>query len=87
MPELLAIAVTILAVMLALGLVALLRARGTAEQMLAAQLLATGGLGLLLLLGLALDLPPFVDVALILGLLVAIAVVAFTRRPLEKEHA
>ena len=72
-------AVTLLAT-LVLGLIPVLRADSTANRMLAMQLLGTSGVGTLLLLAPALGLPALIDVALVLALLAAVALVAFTRR-------
>ncbi len=75
---LLAAALFVLA-MMAVGLVRVLRARGNADRMMAAQLLATGGIGTLLLLAAATGVPAIVDVALILALLGAFASVALVK--------
>ncbi len=80
MSELLGAAAVALAATLVAGLVPLLRARSAAEGMLAAQLLGSGGVGLLLLLEPLLALPALHDVALVLALLAAVALIAFTRR-------
>jgi len=61
----------------ALGLVRILRGLGDADRIMAAQLLGTGGIAALLLLGAAMSVPAAVDVALILGLLAAFVSVAF----------
>ena len=47
--------------------------------MMAAQLLGTGGVAILLLLAAATETPPIVDVALLLALFAAFAAVAFVR--------
>jgi multicomponent Na+:H+ antiporter subunit F len=68
----------------ALGLVRLLRGPGHADRMLAAQLLGTGGVATLLLLGVATGVGAIAEVALLLALLAAFASVAFvsgTSRP------
>ena len=87
MPELIAAAASILALTFVVGLVPLMRARQSAERMLAAQLLGTNGVGLLLLLSPLLDLSALVDVALVLALLAAVALIAFTRRAPGGDHA
>lgn len=61
----------------ALGLVRLLRGPGEADRMLAAQLLGTGGVAALLLLGVASGEGAVGDIALVLALLSAFASVAF----------
>src|SRR5271170_1979641 len=63
--------------MVALGLVRILRGPGDADRIMAAQLLGTGGIAALLLLGAAMSMPGAVDVALILALLAAFVAVAF----------
>jgi multicomponent Na+:H+ antiporter subunit F len=63
----------------ALGLVRILRGPGDADRMMAAQLLGTGGIAVLLLLGAAVGDPAVVDVALTLALLAAFASIAFVK--------
>ncbi|QIG50961.1 multiple resistance and pH regulation protein F [Nordella sp. HKS 07] len=65
-------------VMVALGLYRVLRGPAEADRMMAAQLLGSGGVAVLLLAAVASELP-FVDVALMLALLAAFASVAFVR--------
>jgi multicomponent Na+:H+ antiporter subunit F len=59
------------------GLYRALRGPGAADRMMAAQLLCSGGIGALLLVAAATELPGVVDVALVLALLGAFASVAF----------
>jgi multicomponent Na+:H+ antiporter subunit F len=59
------------------GLYRALRGPAAADRMMAAQLLCTGGIAVLLLLSVALDLTGVVDVALLLALLGAFASIAF----------
>lgn len=66
-------------VTVALGLYRILRGPAAADRMMAAQLLGTGGGAVLLLLAAATDMPPIVDVALMLALLAAFASVGFVR--------
>ena len=63
--------------MVALGLVRVLRGPSEADRIMAAQLLGTGGIATLLLLGEATGTPAALDVALILALLAAFVAVAF----------
>ncbi|HTO48646.1 MAG TPA: monovalent cation/H+ antiporter complex subunit F [Burkholderiales bacterium] len=63
--------------MVALGLLRILRGPGDADRMMAAQLLGTGGIAMLLLVGAATGVGSTVDVALTLALLAAFASVAF----------
>jgi multicomponent Na+:H+ antiporter subunit F len=63
--------------MVALGLLRVLLGPAEADRMMAAQLIGTGGVAVLLLLAVATATPSIVDVALILALLAAFASVAF----------
>ena len=65
--------------MVALGLVRILRGPGDADRMMAAQLIGTGGIATLLLYGAATDVPATQDVALTLALLAIFASVAFVK--------
>jgi multicomponent Na+:H+ antiporter subunit F len=65
--------------MVALGLARILRGPGDADRMMAAQLLGTGGIAALLLLGAATGEDAVVDVALTLALLAAFASIAFVK--------
>lgn len=78
MHELLLVCVTVLMLSLLLGLAAVLRLPGDSERMMAVQLIGTTGVGVLLLLSLLFNQPALTDVALILALLAAVAVAAFT---------
>jgi multicomponent Na+:H+ antiporter subunit F len=61
----------------ALGLLRILRGPGQADRFMAAQLIGSGGVAVVLLLAHGMELPAAVDVALMLGLLAAFASVAF----------
>ena len=63
----------------ALGMVRVLRGPGEAERLMAAQLLGTGGVAALLLLGVATGEDSILDVALTLALLAAFAGFAFVK--------
>jgi len=63
--------------MVALGLARLLLGPTDTERMMAAQLLGSGGIAALLLLGWATDVAAIVDVALTMALLAAFAAFAF----------
>lgn len=76
---LVAVALFVLA-MVALSLARVLHGPGHAERMMAAQLLGSGGVAVLLLLSVATDEPALIDVAVMLALLAAFASVAFVRR-------
>ena len=62
---------------IAVGLLRVLGGRQAADCMMAAQLMGTGGVAVLLLLAVATETPPVVAVALMLALLAAFASVAF----------
>ncbi|HMR33573.1 MAG TPA: monovalent cation/H+ antiporter complex subunit F [Geminicoccaceae bacterium] len=79
MAEFLLAAAGMVLVSVALGLVRVLRGPGTVDRMMAAQLLGSGGVAILLLLGNATAQPAAVDVALTLALLAAFASVALAR--------
>jgi multicomponent Na+:H+ antiporter subunit F len=68
-----------LLVMMALGMVRIVRGPADADRMMSAQLLGTGGVAVLLLIGAAEVVPAAVDVALTLALLAAFASVAFVK--------
>ena len=79
MPEALLAASGFVLAMVALGLVRVLRGPGDADRMMAAQLLGTGGIAVLLLIGEANGADAVIDVALTLALLAAFASIAFVR--------
>jgi multicomponent Na+:H+ antiporter subunit F len=65
--------------MVALGLLVILQRSAEVDRMMAAQLLGTGGVAILLLLAVATEMSPITDVALTLALFSAFAAVAFVR--------
>jgi H+/gluconate symporter-like permease len=69
-----------LVLMLALGLVRVLRGPGDADRMMAAQLIGTGGIAALLLLGAVSGEPAAINVALTLALLATFAAIAFVKQ-------
>ncbi len=75
----------LIALSLGLGLVRVFRGPAIEDRMMSAQLVGTTGVGLLLVLGFLLDMPASIDVALVLALLAAVAVVALTRRERASE--
>jgi multicomponent Na+:H+ antiporter subunit F len=79
MAEFLTAAAVFVLAMTAAGLWRVLRGPGAADRMMAAQLLGTGGIAALLLLGAASAAPALVDVALTLALLATFASIAFAR--------
>ena len=74
----------LLLVILITGLMRALIGPSLQDRMLSIQLLGTGGVALLILLGLLLDIEALVDTALVLALLAAVAAAALTRR--ETRH-
>ncbi len=68
------------------GLIRVLRGPTPADRMLSAQLFGTTGVATLLLLAQALSAPALRDVALVLALLSAVAMVAFVRRAWDVEE-
>jgi multicomponent Na+:H+ antiporter subunit F len=80
MDTLLLTAAVLLLVTLITGLVRALIGPSLQDRMLSIQLLGTGGVALLILLGLLLKIEALVDTALVLALLAAVAAAALTRR-------
>jgi multicomponent Na+:H+ antiporter subunit F len=72
---------------MSVGLIRVIIGPTPSDRMMAAQLLGTAGIGMLLLLATALGVPALIDVALIFGLLAAVAVAAFTRRRVGRDEA
>ena len=86
MAEFLTGAACFILLVVAVGLVRLLRGPGDADRLMAVQLLGTGSIALVLLTGVVRASPALIDVALTLALLAAFAGVALvrastTRRP------
>jgi multicomponent Na+:H+ antiporter subunit F len=79
MAEFLLGAAAFILAMVALGLVRVLRGPADADRMMAAQLLGTGGIAAVLLLGAATGEAAAIDVALTLALLAAFASFAFVK--------
>ena len=69
----------------AVGLFVILRRRAEVDHMMAAQLLGTGGVAILVLLAVVTEVPPIIDVALMLALFAAFAAVAFVRNASDPE--
>lgn len=84
MADFLLMAAVFVLAMVALGLVRIWRGPGYADRMMAAQLLGTGAIAVLLLFGTATGEPAVVDVALTLALLAAFASIAFVRFAADK---
>jgi multicomponent Na+:H+ antiporter subunit F len=71
--------------MLATGLLVILRRPAAVDRMMAAQLLGTGGVAILLLLAVSTGTPAITDVALTLAVFAAFAAVAFVRSASDAE--
>lgn len=71
--------------MVALGMWRVLRGPADADRLMAAQLLGTGGVAVVLLVAAATGMPSIVDVALMLALLAAFVSVAFVRSAARTE--
>jgi multicomponent Na+:H+ antiporter subunit F len=76
----LTVAALILLGTLALGMLRVLLGPSAADRMIAAQLIGSTGVGILLLLAPVFALPALVDVALVFALLAAVSVAAFVGR-------
>ncbi|OPH81882.1 monovalent cation/H+ antiporter complex subunit F [Nitrobacter vulgaris] len=87
MTEFLTAAVGFILALLALGLVSILRGPGDADRMMATQLIGTGGIATLLLLGTITAVPAAIDVALTLALLATFASIAFVKKGLSRLEA
>lgn len=79
MTEFLSGAAVFILAMVALGLVRVLRGPGDADRIMSTQLLGTGGIAAVLLLGTAAGESAAVDVALTMALLAAFAAFAFVK--------
>jgi multicomponent Na+:H+ antiporter subunit F len=63
--------------MVAVGLIIILQRPAEVDRIMAAQLLGTGGVAILLIMAIATEVPSIVDVALMLALFAAFVTVAF----------
>lgn len=80
MTEFLLAAALVLFATMSAGLLRAFRGPTPSDRMMAVQLIGSSGIGVLLLLGPAINVPALVDVALVFALLAAVAIAAFTRR-------
>ncbi len=87
MPEFLLAMALLLLLTMSAGLIRIVIGPTPPDRMMAAQLLGTSGIAMLLLLSLALNVPALLDVALIFALLAAVSVAAFTRRRVGADQA
>jgi len=76
----LAASALVLLLALGAGLIRVLLGPTSSDRLMAAQLMGTTGIAILLLLAPVVRVPALVDVALVFALLAAVAVAAFTRR-------
>jgi multicomponent Na+:H+ antiporter subunit F len=83
MTEFLTAALGFIVVMLAFGLIPILRGPGDADRMMAMQLIGTSGIAALLLLGAITGVSAAADVALTLALLATFASIAFVKKGLS----
>jgi multicomponent Na+:H+ antiporter subunit F len=70
----------VLMLSIVIGLVRVAIGPTPSDRMMAAQLMGTSGIGVILLLAQVVEISALIDVALIFALLAAVAVTAFTRR-------
>jgi len=77
----------LLLVAMAAGLVRVIIGPSPADRMMAAQLLGTSGIAVLLLFSVSLGIPALIDVGLIFALLAAVSVAAFTRRRVGQDRS
>jgi multicomponent Na+:H+ antiporter subunit F len=87
MTDFLTLALGFILTMLALGLVSILRGPEDTDRMMATQLIGTGGIAVLLLLGTVTGVPAAIDVALTLALLATFASIAFVKKGLASLEA
>jgi multicomponent Na+:H+ antiporter subunit F len=78
-PEFLVAIAGFVMITVVIGLARILWGPGDADRVMAAQLLGTGGIATMLLVGVARDLPAAVDLALTLAMLAAFASIAFVK--------
>ena len=78
-------AAIVLAICLGLGLIRVFKGPSIEDRMMSTQLMGTTGVAILLLFGVLLEMPSSIDVALVLALLAAVSVAAFTRRERQSE--
>lgn len=78
-PEFLVACAGFVMITVIVGLARILYGPGDADRIMAAQLLGTGGITTLLLVGIARDNPAVIDVALTLAMLAAFASIAFVK--------
>ena len=63
--------------MIAIAMLRILRSSGAADRLMAAQIIGSGGVAVLLLLSAAMQMPAIADVALMLAILAVFATVGF----------
>ncbi len=81
------VAAVLLVLSLLVGLVTILQRASVTDRLLAAQLIGTVGMGILLLLSVLLKQPALVDAALILAMLAVLVTAVFTHKQrLQQTH-
>jgi multicomponent Na+:H+ antiporter subunit F len=80
MAEFLIAALGVILAVFALGLIRVLHGPGDADRMMAVQLIGTGGIAALLLVGAVTNVPAAIDVALTVALLATFASIAFVKK-------
>ncbi len=80
MPDFFLYAAGVVLASVAMGLVRVLRGPADVDRMMAAQLLGTGGIAVLLLVGAAVEMPAAIDLASIMALLAAFASIALVKK-------
>jgi len=76
----LTLALIVLILSLCIGLIRIFLGPTLEDRIMSVQLMGTTGVGILLILGLLLDMPASIDIALVLAMLAAISVAALTRK-------
>ena len=84
--ELIPFAVLILIIGFLIGLLRTFIGPANEDRMMSVQLVGTTSIAMLVLLSQVMDIPAAIDVALILALLAAVAVIALTKKPLKQEN-
>lgn len=79
-------AASFILIMVALGLLRILRGPDASDRLMAAQLIGSGGVAVLLLLSATTKMPAIIDVALMLAILAVFATVGFVNWGVDVRH-
>jgi len=79
-------AASFILIMVALGLLRILRGPDASDRLMAAQLVGSGGVAVLLLLSATTKMPAIIDVALMLAILAVFATVGFVNWGADVRH-